>query len=299
MTVSQPGKRPFVERVFLEPQERRWRTGWRMGIHGLALFVAVFVFSIPAGLAQIMGAPEAVVLAMGQGAFVLAVTVTVFLARRFLDRRTILSLGFARLNAVKDTVAGFVIAGLIMGAVFAIEWALGWLRVESVAWTTESLFTVIIQLAVWLLIFLAGAWTEELLCRGYWLQNIAEGRGLVLGVAVSSVLFGLLHNLNPNVSVMAIVLLVLAGVFLAVPYLYTRQLWMSIGLHLGWNYFEGNIFGFRVSGLDTFRLIHSTVSGPEIITGGAFGPEAGLIVLAAMALGTLLIYSYMRGRQTA
>ncbi|MBI3242643.1 MAG: CPBP family intramembrane metalloprotease [Chloroflexi bacterium] len=296
MTISQSSERPLVERVFLEPQERRLRTGWRIGIHGLALFVAIFLFSIPAGLAQLVGAPEIVVLATGQGAFVLAVTVTVFLARRFLDRRTILSLGFARLNAVKDAVAGFVIAGLIMGAIFVIEWALGWLRVESMAWTTESLFTVIIQLFVWLLIFLAGAWTEELLCRGYWLQNIAEGRGLVWGVIVSSVLFGLLHGLNPNVTVTAIALLVLAGVFLAVPYLYTRQLWMSIGLHLGWNYFEGNIFGFQVSGLDTFRLIRSTVSGPELITGGAFGPEAGLIVLVAMALGTLLIYFYTRGR---
>ncbi len=289
----------MIERAFLEPHERRLRTGWRIGIHGLAFFVAVFVFSILAGLVALFtSASEMVVMALSGGAMFAAVTLTVFLARRFLDRRTILSLGFARARAVADVAAGFVVAGLMMGAVFVIEWALGWLRVESVAWTTESLFTVIIQLFVWLLIFLAGAWAEELLCRGYWLQNIAEGRGLVWGVIVSSVLFGLLHGLNPNVTVTAIALLALAGVFLAVPYLYTRQLWMPIGLHLGWNYFEGNIFGFQVSGLDTFRLIRSTVGGPEIITGGAFGPEAGLIVLVAMALGTLLIYMYARGRRT-
>ena len=125
MTGPQVNQQPFIERVFLEPRERRLRTGWRIGIHGLALFMAVFVFSIPAGVAQLIGAPQAVVLAMGQGAFVLAVTVTVFWARRFLDRRTIVSLGFARLSAAKDAVAGFVIAGLIMSAIFGIEWACG------------------------------------------------------------------------------------------------------------------------------------------------------------------------------
>jgi membrane protease YdiL (CAAX protease family) len=85
-----------------------------------------------------------------------------------------------------------------------------------------------------------------------------------------------------------------AGVFLAVGYLQTKQLWLGIGLHMGWNYFEGNVFGFQVSGLDTFRLIHQTVAGPDWITGGMFGPEAGLIVLPAMALGVGLIYAYCR-----
>ena len=69
-----------------------------------------------------------------------------------------------------------------------------------------------------------------------------------------------------------------------------------MGLHLGWNFFEGTIFGFPVSGLETFRLLHHTITGPSLITGGEFGPEAGLIVLPAMVLGAGLIYLYTRGR---
>ena len=84
-----------------------------------------------------------------------------------------------------------------------------------------------------------------------------------------------------------------AGVFLAYGYIRTRQLWLPIGLHLGWNFFEGVGFGFPVAGLaDIYKLIRIQVHGPEIWTGGALGPEAGLIVLPALLLGGFLIYLY-------
>jgi CRISPR/Cas system-associated protein Csm6 len=71
---------------------------------------------------------------------------------------------------------------------------------------------------------------------------------------------------------------------------------LSIGLHIGWNFFEGTVFGFQVSGSTFFRLIIQSVKGPELITGGDFGPEAGLIVLPAMLLGAGLIYAYTHNR---
>ena len=104
--------------------------------------------------------------------------------------------------------------------------------------------------------------------------------------------------MNPNVSWTAVLGLVLAGLFLAFGYLRTRQLWLPIGLHIGWNFFEGTIFGFQVSGLSEMpSLIRQTVQGPELVTGGLFGPEAGLVVLPAMALGVLLIFGYTRRRK--
>ena len=86
--------------------------------------------------------------------------------------------------------------------------------------------------------------------------------------------------------------------FLLMAYLRTGQLWLSIGLHIGWNFFEGVVFGFPVSGLDIYRLIRHQIQGPEIWTGGAFGPEAGLIVLPALVIGAVLIYLYTRNRTT-
>jgi membrane protease YdiL (CAAX protease family) len=85
--------------------------------------------------------------------------------------------------------------------------------------------------------------------------------------------------------------------FFAYAYLRTRQLWLPIGLHIGWNFFEGTIFGFPVSGTTSYQLIHQSVSGPEIITGGAFGPEAGLILLPALLLGTAMVIILTRNRR--
>ncbi|HLF01801.1 MAG TPA: CPBP family intramembrane glutamic endopeptidase, partial [Anaerolineales bacterium] len=187
---------------------------------------------------------------------------------------------------------GIVIAGLVMGAIFVTEWRLGWLKVEAAGWPAGP--SGWSELSVWFIIFVIVGWQEELLARGYWLQNIAEGLNLPLGVVLSSAMFALIHISNPNVSWIAITGLFFAGLFLASGYLFTRQLWLPIGLHIGWNFFEGNVFGFEVSGLETFRLIHTTVNGPEIWTGGMFGPEAGLIVIPAMILGVGVMWGYVR-----
>jgi hypothetical protein len=77
-------------------------------------------------------------------------------------------------------------------------------------------------------------------------------------------------------------------------YVRTHQLWLPIGLHLGWNFFEGPVFGFPISGHNHFSLLEYRISAPMIITGGAYGPEAGLILLPAIALGVGLIWLYTR-----
>jgi uncharacterized protein len=79
---------------------------------------------------------------------------------------------------------------------------------------------------------------------------------------------------------------------MAFGYTRTRRLWLPIGLHIGWNFFEGPVFGFAVSGMGSFTLIRQAAAGRQVFTGGAFGPEAGLIVLPGLALGVLLIYWY-------
>jgi uncharacterized protein len=116
-------------------------------------------------------------------------------------------------------------------------------------------------------------------------------------VVISSIVFALLHLANPNPSFMAVVGLTAAGLFFAYSYLVTRQLWLPIGLHIGWNFFEGPVFGFPVSGLaQFFSLLNTSRHGPELITGGAFGPEAGLIQYPVLLLAVWLIHRYARQR---
>jgi len=103
---------------------------------------------------------------------------------------------------------------------------------------------------------------------------------------------------NPNATWVSAAGIFFAGIYLAYGYIRTRQLWLPIGLHIGWNFFEGVVFGFPVSGLDIYALLRIKVSGPELWTGGAFGPEAGLIVLPSILLGVIFIYWFTRNRET-
>jgi membrane protease YdiL (CAAX protease family) len=286
--------RSLLSRIFLSPAEPRLRAGWRIGIHFALMLGIVIVLSVLVVVVHLYDVPYGIELLVNELAIFVAINASVLLARRFLDRRSFVSLGLGLQKSVADLLVGIAIAGFVMAAIFEAEWLLGWLTVESFAWEIQPRPEAAVELAIWFLIFAVVGWQEELLSRGYWLQNLADGLNLQWALFISSALFALMHAGNPNASWVAIIGLFAAGYFLAYGYVLTRQLWLSIGLHIGWNFFEGNVFGFQVSGLDTFRLIHQTVHGPELWTGGAFGPEAGLIVLPAMVLGAVLIYGYVR-----
>ena len=119
----------------------------------------------------------------------------------------------------------------------------------------------------------------------------------MLAALLSSAIFGVLHAANPNASAISTFNIVLAGLFLGLGLLLTGELAIPIGLHITWNFFQGNVFGFAVSGLDagtTFIAVEQ--GGNALLTGGAFGPEAGLIGIAAILLGSLLIVLWVRWR---
>jgi membrane protease YdiL (CAAX protease family) len=299
MTELQPTpKRPFLKTVFLSPDEPRLRAGWRLAIQTVMLLVFSFCAGIPIGLLALIPGIDLTggwFLALNQAVEVISITASVFLARRFLDKRSISSLGlkFDRWTGL-DIVAGVLITFFMMGFIYLIQWGLGWLTFNGFAWETDSLLTVLGGTLGMFVVFILVGWNEELLSRGYHLQTIASGLNLFWGVVLSSAVFGFLHLGNPNATWVSAAGIFFAGLFLAYGYITTRQLWLSIGLHLGWNFFEGVVFGFPVSGLDIYRLIRITVHGPELWTGGAFGPEAGLVVLPGLLLGAALIYVYAR-----
>lgn len=298
--------RPLFARVFLSPEEPRLRAGWRLLIQSLLALGMLLAFSLPIAIALLfLGSaglkPLQTSLLLNSLISFLGVISSVWLARRVLDRRSFTSLGLV-LNsaAAKDLAIGIGIAAVMMGAILALELIAGWTRFEGWAWQALPLGQVVVDLLVALAVFIAVGFQEEILSRGYHLQNIREGTSLFWGILLSSAIFAVLHIGNPN-SVWYTTLLGLfaAGLFLAFGWLRSGALWLPIGLHIGWNLFEGPVFGFPVSGLDTGRLLLHTVTGPTLWTGGDFGPEAGLIILPAMALGTGLIWAYTRRRASA
>lgn len=293
--------RSLLAHILISPNETRLRAGWRLLINALL----IQAISLPIVLLLLLiEAPntafgENQMIAAGFAALI-AVTAAVFVCRRWLDRRSIRSLGlqFDR-RAGADLLAGFLLAGAMLLLVFVIEWGAGWLSLspapanEAPGW--RPLLTTLTLLAA----FTATGWQEELYFRGYLLQNLRAGLNLGWGVTLSTAAFSLAHFANPNASAMALLGILLAGLLFAYAYLRSGRLWLPIGLHIGWNFFEGPVFGFPVSGMETLRLLHSQVNGPEPFTGGAFGPEAGLALLPALALGALGVYLFTRPRKTA
>ena len=291
-----PPQRSFLAAIFTSPSEPRLRAGWRL----LAQTILLIILSIAAGLV-IYFLPNSLAssysLLIGELAELFAFAGSIYLACRFLDKRSFTSLGFKIDKYVLfDIFAGIIITFIMMGLIFIAMQTLGWLKLESFAWNTDSAVMVITQVILFFFIFILVGFNEEILFRGYHLQTITSGMNLFWGLIISSIIFGGLHLANPNATWVSAAGIFFAGLFLAYGYVRTQQLWLSIGLHIGWNFFEGVVFGFPVSGLTIYPLIHINVSGPKVWTGGAFGPEAGLIILPALALGAVLIYLYTRSR---
>jgi CAAX protease family protein len=297
MSEIQPRQeRSILARIFLSPEEPRLRAGWRLLIQTvlyyllqILLFIA-FSFFGPIDLSN-----RSVTL---QILNFLATTASVFAACIGMDKRSIVSLGLKfEKRTLIDILAGIGVSVVQMGFIYILMLGLGWLTFEGFAWEVDPARVVINNVLLFFVIFVFVGWNEELLSRGYHLQTIASGINLFWGVIISSAVFALLHLANPSASWVSTAGLFFAGVFLAYGYVRTKQLWLPIGLHLGWNFSEGVVFGFPVSGLDDiYKLVRIQVHGPELWTGGAFGPESGLIVLPSLLLGGLLIYLYTMRR---
>lgn len=232
---------------------------------------------------------------------------SVWLGGRFVDHRPFRGFGF-RLDREwwLDCAFGFVLGGALMGGIFAVELGTGWTEVSGTfegGW--GSPFAVFGPVIVFVS---AGVW-EELFYRGYMITNLAEGlnlepygaRGAVLlaWVGISTV-FGMSHLGNPGASVLAAVNIGAAGLMLGLPYVLTGELGLPIGLHVGWNLFQSTVFGLPVSGIqpDGATVFSVDRAGPALLMGGGFGPEGGLLGLAAIAVGCVLILGWAQLRGT-
>jgi membrane protease YdiL (CAAX protease family) len=274
----------------------------------LLFFIALFIFAVPfsllflilaESLAPFLGELSGnLELQLGAPPQLLAIFASVLAARRLFDRRSVSSLGIGlSRNTLRDLLSGFLIAGPMIGTIFLLEWGLGWLQVDAFAWENVRVSSIVLQILFLFAVLTLAGFAEELQFRGYWLVNISEGLNLRWAALLSSIAFALAHLGNPGISAAALTGLFLAGLFFVFSVQRTGSLWLGTGLHIGWNFFEGPVFGFQVSGLEIFQLISQKVAGPVYWTGGDFGPEAGLVLLPGLGIGLLLVALYTRNRE--
>lgn len=186
---------------------------------------------------------------------------------------------------------GFITGGLTVCFSVAAIAALGGLRILSSNPQAMVILPLLMHITVGLI--------EEMLMRGILFRIVQESLGSWIALAASGLVFGAMHLINDNITVLAIANLVAAGVFLASAYLLTGRLWLAAGLHAAWNFVQDGIFSLAVSGHEVKTgLLVTERSGPDWLTGGAFGIEGSAVDLVLVTLASVVMVSLAvrRGR---
>ena len=225
----------------------------------------------------------------GMGYLIASVLVLAFYATlcRLIERRRVTEL--SRHTMAAATARGLATGFQLMTAAVAVMYIGGGYRITS-ATPTLNLF--------WIFLYcMLTAVTEECVFRGAIYRISERSLGSAAAMTISALLFGGAHILNPNASVWTSAAIAIeAGILFGAVYAHSGNLWLPIGIHWAWNFTEGRIWGLPVSGsIKRTSLFHAETSGPELLTGGAFGPEASLtVVVLCSLLSAYLIYDLHR-----
>ncbi|MCK4754557.1 MAG: CPBP family intramembrane metalloprotease [Calditrichia bacterium] len=203
--------------------------------------------------------------------------------RRFIDGKTFYSLGFKFSEYKKDFLIGLLFGFILIASGFVILLILGNLSISDTNFNIPLLFGYVF-------LFTIGSLNEEIMIRGYILTNFCDSMNKYIALIVSSLLFAIMHLANANVTVLSFVNIFLAGILLGIYYIHKRNLWFPISLHFSWNFFQGPIFGFEVSGVDVTGVIIQDIQGPDLITGGTFGFEGSIIATLLMVISIVLLH---------
>ncbi len=212
---------------------------------------------------------------------------------KWYEKRPFWTLGLERCNAWRNYLRGLLVGVAMFALSVGISAGLGYIAVEGETTQPQGLAA----LGGVLLVFLG--WTvqgpaEEILARGWLLPVIGARYKPWWGIIISAVVFAIYHSLNPNLSPVAVLNLFLFGLFTAFYALYEGGLWGVFGIHAAWNWAQGNVFGLQVSGMPSVSaggtLFNLMEAGPDVITGGSFGPEGGLAVTAILIISSVAVW---------
>jgi len=209
---------------------------------------------------------------------------------KFVDKQRFIELGFHTKDRLKDFIVGFILGGLIMGLGYLGLELLGEISFTQVVFSLKDLTLITFH-------FLIVAIVEETLFRGYILKNFLISFDKYSALIISSILFSLMHSFNPNISMFSLFELFVGGILLGITYIYTKNLWFPIALHLSWNLFQ-SLFGFNVSGLDSYSIIEHKIVESNLINGGEFGFEGSFLSIIAQVIVIIAILFYYNRKKT-
>lgn len=275
----------------------RLRSGWRAAIFLVTfLFVSfALIFASLAVLAQLpigTSASSFIPITIPFGISAAVAIILGWLYGKLFEGVPFRALGCAFSGHwLQNFAAGSIVGAISLAAAVLVAIVFGGM---SITVNRDSAGSAISStLITTILIFAVGAVSEETLFRGYLLQTLFRAKLIWVGVGLTSLLFAMAHNYNPDAGILSWSNTLLAGVWFAAAYFKTRDLWFPFGIHLMWNWLQGPVFGINVSGIGEFSpdpIFRTADAGPAWLTGGNYGIEGGIACTIALVLSMLLIY---------
>ena len=216
----------------------------------------------------------------------IGVFLLLWILMKFVDKEPFINLGFSLKGKMNDIILGMALGLLLMAVGYSILIFLGEIKFLSFNYDLKSIILLF-------LLFIAVSVVEETYVRGYVLKNLLKSFNPVVSLIISSAIFSLLHFFNPNVNYIALTELFIAGILLGISYVYTKNLWFPIALHLSWNFFQV-MFGFNVSGIDTYSLIEFEILENNNINGGDFGFEGSYLSILFSLIMIYFLWRYYK-----
>ncbi|NQK58202.1 CPBP family intramembrane metalloprotease [Streptococcus suis] len=208
------------------------------------------------------------------------ISLAIILWARFVEKSPWLGLGIRKKGAFKDFILGWGIGAAMLITCVLLMWGFGAIQVTSFQFSANLVGEFLILVLAW---SIQGT-TEELLTRGWMFSSLAAKHNIPVGILVSSLFFTFLHLGNDGISLIPLLDLTLFAILACLVMLKTDNLWVIGGLHAAWNCFQGNVFAFPVSGTQAGQaFIAVETSGPDWLSGGAFGVEGSIISLLIQA----------------
>ena len=294
--------RSMDARTFFFDDKRHLRSGWRLCLFVVAFYICstLTLILLLGGMGLVLRRPVAelansdLVFILGHGSILISAALVGWGCGRLFEQLPFRALGCSvQPGWLKDLGIGSALgaASLLLAALLATV-----TRGVHFSFDQVSAGAIGKTLAISALVFVFAAAAEEMLFRGYPLQTLTRAKLAWLGVFLTAVPFAAAHLNNPHV-VPGLTLLntALAGVWLASAYLRTRRLWFPLGLHWSWNWAQASLLGLPVSGINRIApapLLHAMNSGPDWLTGGAYGIEGGAACTIALLVSIAVIWRW-------
>jgi len=212
----------------------------------------------------------------------------VWLFRKLVDRRSFNSMGLAFEKNGAHAGSGFFLGIFLLCTGSCILFF-----TKNLVWTDINFDANDLFISFGLMVIVA--FYEEIVFRGYILNNLLESINKWAALIISALVFTLAHIANPSIGLVGAVNILLAGILLGLNYIYTRNLWFSIMLHFTWNFFQGPLLGYEVSGMSLKSLLAQEMHGNKVMTGGEFGFEGSLVATLLYVLAIAgFVWTYQK-----